>query len=174
MKKFVVLLTLVAAGGSLNAAIMYNAVVHCDGGGCLTGSVTTSVSWELEAQVVSVEVDDNLGNFLFGLNGPLVPTNIGSIEPSPQTVSGLDLATINLLTSQVGINSVNRLGTTAAAPTFANVTLITSGGSIGDSTRFTAFIAFGSVATPEPVTWSLIAAGLGVMFVARARRAARR
>ncbi len=165
---------MLAAGGSLNASIMYNAVVHCDGGACLTGSVTASVSWTLEQQVVAVEVDDNLGNFLFGLNGPLVPTNIGSIEPTQQTVSGLDLSIINLLTSQVGITSVNRLGTTAVAPSFANVTLITSSGSIADSTRFTAFIAVGSVVTPEPVTWSLIAAGIGVMFLARARRTARR
>jgi hypothetical protein len=117
-------------------------------------------------------VDDDLGNFLFGLTGPLVPTPMGSIFPTQQTVSGLDLTVINLLTSRVGLNSVNSLGIKpAATASFANVVLITSTGSISDMTRFTAIRGFGSSQTPEPVTWGFIAAGLGVMLIARARKA---
>ena len=169
MKKFVFLLTLLAAAGPLHAAIMYTAILNCSNPGCTLGSVTAEVSWEVEVPVVSVEVDDDLGNFLFGLTGPLMPTPMGSIFPTQQTVSGLDLSVINLLTSTVGLNSVNSLGAkTAATPSFANVVLITSSGSISDLTRFTA--ASGSTFTPEPVTWGLIAAGIGVMVLARARK----
>jgi hypothetical protein len=150
---------------------MYTAVLNCDTSACITGSVTTTVSWEVEAQVFSVEVDDNLGGFLFGLTGPLSPTNAGSIFPTPQTVSGLDLTEINLLTSTVGLGIQNGLGaSTAPAPSFANLVLITDGGSIGPMTRFTASIAVGSTQTPEPVTWGFIAAGLGVMLIARTRK----
>ena len=94
---------------------------------------------------------------------------MGSIFPTQQTVSGLDLTVINLLTSTVGLNTQNSLGaSTAPTPSFANVVLITSSGSISDLTRFTA--ASGSTLTPEPVTWGFIAAGIGVMVLARARK----
>ena len=135
------------------------------------GSVTTSVSWVLEAQVVSVEVDDNLGNFLFGLTGPLMPTGAGSIFPIPQTISGLDLSVINLLTSTVGLTTVNAQGAISqGTPTFANVVLRTSSGDIADDTRFTAIVPVGSTQTPEPVTWGFIAVGLSVMVFAKTRR----
>ena len=169
MRKFVFLLTLLAGASQLPAAVMYTAVLNCDTPACISGSVTTSVSWEVEPQVFSVEVDDNLGGFLFGLTGPLSPTNAGSIFPTQQTVSGLNLTVINLLTSTVGLGIQNGLGaSTAPAPSFANVVLITSGGSIGGMTRFTA--TQGSTLTPEPVTWGFIAAGIGVMLIARARK----
>ena len=170
MKKFVFLITLLAAASHLHAAIMYTAVLHCDTGACLTGSVTTEVSWELEALVYSVEVDDNLGNFLFGLTGPLSPTNMGSIFPSPQTVSGLDVTVINLLTSTVGLTTQkSAMGTVmAGTPSFANLVLLTGNSSI--TTRFTASFPVGSTQTPEPVTWGFVAAGIGVMLIARARK----
>jgi hypothetical protein len=176
LKKFVFLLTLIAAGSHLHAAILYTATLFCATPACISGSVTTQVSWEVEAQVFSVEVDDNLGNFLFGLTGPLVPTNQGSIFPTQQTISGLDLTVINLLTSTVGLSNQNGLGaTTAPAPSFANVVLITSDSSITGFTRFTATLPVGTlgVPSPEPVTWGFIAAGLGAMLMARARKQSR-
>ena len=169
MRKFIFLLTLLVGGSQLPAAILYTAVLNCNTPACITGSVTASVSWEVEVPVVSVEVDDDLGNFLFGLTGPLSPTSMGSIFPTQQTVSGLDLTVINLLTSTVGLGIQHGLGaSTAPAPSFANVVLITSSGSISDMTRFTA--ASGSTFTPEPVSWGFIAAGIGVMVLARARK----
>ncbi len=172
MKKFVFLITLLTAGSHLDAAIMYTATLHCDTGACLTGSVTTEVSWEVEPMVFSVEIDDNLGNFLFGLTGPLSPTNIGSIFPSPQTVSGLDVTVINLLTSTVGLTTQKSAMSTVTAgtPSFANLVLLTGTGSITELTRFTASIPFGSTQTPEPATWGFVAAGIGVMLIARARK----
>lgn len=159
---FFVLITMLATTASAGR-ISYSAMV-----GCNDTCVTAYVQWQSEPFPVSfVEVDDNLGGYLFGLNTPFPPQTTGSIVPDPQTISGLSPDVIALISSglstvggafSTSFASVRPLGT-AQVPRFANLNLLDSNRNVIDSVVFTVNAA------PEPAVWSLYGAGLGVMLV---------
>jgi hypothetical protein len=123
--------------------------------------VTASLSWAAEPRAVSfAEVDDNLGNFLFSLNVGPPPRTTGSINPNPQTVSGLPSSTMAVVTNgQVGV-FVN---------SFATLDLLDANHQLIDSTLFIADVPG---AIPEPASWSLAGMGLGlaVLYARKLRR----
>jgi hypothetical protein len=150
------------------ASISYSAFISC------SNCVTVSLSWANEPTPISfAEVDDNFGNFLFGLNVG-APRTTGSIVPNPQTVSGLSPVVISIISGGGGnvatALSDGQFGVLVNEPVLGDraiLNLLDADRNIVDSTSFIATIGQeGGV--PEPGGWSIAAMGLGVLvFCAR-------
>lgn len=149
-----------AASAVGHASIIYSAYISC--GNC----VTVSVSWFSEPQpVYYAEVDDNSFNPLFVLN-VFPPSTTGSINPNPQTISGLPPSTLSAITG--GRVVTDFTGTVSALSSVQG-----EGGPIlalwdQHHTNIIDSVPFVADTVPEPAAWSLAAAGLGLL-VARAR-----
>jgi hypothetical protein len=161
--KFIALAVLaLAAPASHAATITYNAAIGC-GDTC----VTVSVEWQNIFPGVSyLEVDDNFGDFLFGLNTDPFPESTGQIDPNPQTISGLSLDVASLIDGGgAGLgglesNSLILVGTQGDdTPTFANLVFEDSNHNVIDEVRFS------GTEVPEPAAWSLAGVGFLLLFV---------
>lgn len=159
---FIALAALALTAPALRAAtITYNAAVGC-GDTC----VTVSVEWENIFPGVSyLEVDDNLGDFLFGLNTDPFAETTGAIDPDPQTISGLSPSVGELIANGaagLGGDESDSLFLSGAqgddTPTYANLVFEDSNGDVIDEVRFS------GLAVPEPAAWSLTGVGLGILF----------
>jgi MYXO-CTERM domain-containing protein len=168
--RFITLAVLaLAAPASQAATITYDAFV-----GCNNTCVTVDLEWSSWPTPIGyVEVDDDFGDFLFGLNTPPFGETTGSILPNPQTISGLSPGTIALIEnggSTVGGLDAPDLITFADAsvPTYANLCLDSSGPEDDCDAGVERFVA--TTSAPEPAAWSLTGAGLALLFAWRTRR----
>jgi len=154
MKRFLLCAALALSTTTLHASLIYSAFVSC------SSCVTVSLSWANEPVGVSfAEVDDSLGNFLFSLNVPSPPRTTGSIIPNPQTISGLSRTTISVISNGqagFGLASIR-----PEANVFATLNLEDSNHTVIDSSIFVADV---TAATPEPAAWSLMCAGMVLLF----------
>jgi hypothetical protein len=162
MVRFLTLAFLATTAASvMQATIMYNAVVDCSTSPL--PCVTVTLSWQNELPAIqSVEVDDSLGNFLFGLTTPSFPQTTGSIQPNPQTVSNLSEYVISAITNShaVGTGASSLFGITGT-PT-AELILKDSGQHEVDGVQFIATVA---PTVPEPAVWSLSGVGLVLLYL---------
>jgi hypothetical protein len=170
MRKFLALALLLIPVTALHAAtISYNAVIGC-GNTC----VTVSLSWQqLFPPPSSAEVDDNFGNFLFGLDMPPSPVSSGSLR---ETISGLGPDDISTITNSQLI--VNSQVTLLAFSSVSSTTPIcgTEACLVMKDVDHLPVATLSFVATfevPEPASWAL-AAGGGLALLLIRRRTRRR
>lgn len=163
MYRLLGVLSLVMGAAAANAApITYTAVL-----GCGSTCVTVALSWvNMPVPITTAEVQDNFGETLFSLNVPSPPVSTGSIIPNPQTVFGLSTTTVRLITNGQPIASAGSLVAAEALaddlcccqPTYANLVLANKDEGISISQRFVA------TDVPEPATWSMLGAGIGLLL----------
>jgi hypothetical protein len=157
------------APGSQAASLSYNAGIGC-GDTCVTVSLEW-VSWP--DPIGYVEVDDNFGDFLFGLNTGS-PTDTGAILPDPQTISGLSPEEVDLITDgevitadvQSAITANVEIVSYGDSPTSANLCLKSSSEATTCDAGTEFFLAT-LASTPEPAAWSLTGGGLALLFAWR-------
>jgi len=178
MKKFLICTALVAAAtlpskAAVTSSLSFSAtVVSCKTPGC----VTVSLSWvNWTYPITYVEVDDKLGDYLFALTVPAPGKTTGSINPNPQTFSGLPSTTMSAITnSSAGVDPPRPPGDTFTPPADSCGSSDACFYLVGPDGQFTSEPFVADQPTPEPSVPSLAAGAVVILGLCALQRRRKR